>query len=264
MNIQGDFRVYSNANLTGVTVNSTPTATGFNTFWVRDCNMTGTLDLTGIQGGFRSFDCHNNPNLTTLTFDAGMTMYANGTVFDFVDCDITGVLDISMFDKLGGRFWGYNNANLTGITFPTSTVAFTDMRVYNTGLTSVDFSSLSGFAGRIEFNNNALTSVTFPVTSATFTNFLFQDNSSLGFIDFTNLTGLLAANVSINVRSINATATQMNQMLVDLDNLPYSASGTPQIVMDGTNAAPDGTSGGLDGLTAKANLISKGASVTTN
>ena len=32
----------------------------------------------------------------------------------------------------------------------------------------------------------------------------------------------------------------------------------------GTNAAPDGSSGGYDGLTAKANLIAKGFTVNTN
>lgn len=54
----------------------------------------------------------------------------------------------------------------------------------------------------------------------------------------------------------------INEILVRFDlagvvNATINISG-------GTNAAPDGTSGGFDGITAKANLIGKGCTVTTN
>jgi hypothetical protein len=65
------------------------------------------------------------------------------------------------------------------------------------------------------------------------------------------------------------TAAEVNHILVDLANL-VSGEGVGgdytgrRIYMYGTNAAPDSSSGGYDGLTAKANLQAKGITVNTN
>ena len=58
------------------------------------------------------------------------------------------------------------------------------------------------------------------------------------------------------------TAAHINEILVRAD-----AAGAVNGLLNvsgGTNAAPDGSSGGFDGLTARANLIGKGWTVTTN
>ena len=60
------------------------------------------------------------------------------------------------------------------------------------------------------------------------------------------------------------TAAEVNQILVDLDTNSTNAFTNRIISIAGTNAAPDTTSGGLNGSAAKTNLVGKGFTVTTN
>lgn len=83
------------------------------------------------------------------------------------------------------------------------------------------------------------------------------------------LTGIATPwNVSSATTNFRAETNQLtnpahiNEILVRFD-LAGAVNGTLNI-SGGTNAAPDGTSGGFDGVTAKANLIGKGWTVTTN
>lgn len=83
------------------------------------------------------------------------------------------------------------------------------------------------------------------------------------------LTGIATPwNVSSATTNFRADANQLtnpahiNEILVRFD-AAGAVNGTLNI-SGGTNAAPDGTSGGFDGVTAKANLIGKGWTVTTN
>ena len=58
------------------------------------------------------------------------------------------------------------------------------------------------------------------------------------------------------------TAAEVNCILADLDSILGAGTGT--IDLSGSNAAPDGSSGGCDGTTAKSNLQGNGWTVTTN
>ena len=60
------------------------------------------------------------------------------------------------------------------------------------------------------------------------------------------------------------TSAQVNKILVDLDTNSSSSFTGRSINLSGTNAAPDATSGGLDGLSARASLITKGFTVSTS
>lgn len=60
------------------------------------------------------------------------------------------------------------------------------------------------------------------------------------------------------------TAAEVNRMLVEINAIATSGFTGRSIIMNGTNAAPDSSSGGYDGLTAKTALQSKGFTVTTN
>lgn len=60
------------------------------------------------------------------------------------------------------------------------------------------------------------------------------------------------------------TAAEVNKILVDIDTISDSVSTGRTLQIHGTNAAPDSTSGGYDGITAKNNLITKGWTVTTS
>ena len=93
----------------------------------------------------------------------------------------------------------------------------------------------------------------------------YADNCDLGYVDFTPFSGLTNVNgCTVTLSSNNMTAGEVNHILVDLDSISVGGYTGRVILISGTNAAPDGSSGGFDGLTAKSNLITKGFTVTTN
>ena len=59
-------------------------------------------------------------------------------------------------------------------------------------------------------------------------------------------------------------ASEVNRILTELDTNATNSFTGRSINLSGTNAAPDTTSGGLDGSAAKTSLIGKGFSVTTS
>ena len=89
--------------------------------------------------------------------------------------------------------------------------------------------------------------------------------SGIGYVDFKPLRNFTNRNLSrLRIENNNMSATDVNHILVDFDAMSVSGYTGRIINIDGTNSAPDSTSGGYDGLTAKANLIAKGFSVETN
>ena len=103
------------------------------------------------------------------------------------------------------------------------------------------------------------------------TSFVLSAESVLTNIDTSGCTSLAGIDVSIcDVSGITTldcsncgwTAAEVNKLLVDLD--AQMGAGSATLTMDGTNAAPDGSSGGYDGTTAKTSLQGKGHTVTTS
>ena len=117
--------------------------------------------------------------------------------------------------------------------------------------------------------NITLTSITLPTTTGvTIDSFQINDNNVLGYVNTTVMSNFLDKNdCKAQFESCNWSAAIVNQVLVDLDN-NTSGGYTGRIIwIDGSiypNAAPDGSSGGVNGLIAKANLITKGFTVNTN
>lgn len=60
------------------------------------------------------------------------------------------------------------------------------------------------------------------------------------------------------------TAAVVNKILADLDAISVAGYTSRSITINGTNAAPDSSSGGFDGLAAKASLQAKAFTVNTN
>jgi hypothetical protein len=80
----------------------------------------------------------------------------------------------------------------------------------------------------------------------------------------TTLTDLPSkANLNLQLQNNAMTVAEVNENLFICDrDLPTATTG--QINIAGSNATPDGTSGGFDGLTALSNLLGKGWTVTTS
>lgn len=137
----------------------------------------------------------------------------------------------------------------------------------NQAVTSID-ASTSGIIGTFDIaqfdqissinlsGNNDLTNVLLPVGLFSTLNISNCNLSSLDFTD-TNPNN----NVNINLDNNILTSSSVNEILVYMDN-DGATNGIINLL--GTNSAPDGSSGGFDGLTAKSNLQSKGWTVNTN
>lgn len=248
---------YANSGLTAIT-NGTH-STNWTSYWVYNCNLTGTLNTSGLSGWGGDIRLYGNSNLTGLSAPTSSQAIS---IFWGQDCDFTGTLNISTLTGLGGSFDLHNNPNLTGVTNPTSSQTFSLYTVEGCGLTgTLSVSGLTGLAGTFDCDNNtSLTGLTLPASSGTITNFR-ASNCDLAYFDITGMT--FSAGIVFDCSDNNMTAAEVNHILVDLDaNLPGTGTGT--ITINGTNAAPDGTSGGYDGTTAVSNLVASGYTVITS
>lgn len=132
-------------------------------------------------------------------------------------------------------------------------------------LTSVDVSGLTKLGGI--FNASlctGLVTIVLPISTQTFS--LFDVNlSNVNYFDLTTLSNLTESiGVTIDLSDNSLNATEVNHFLVDLDAMSTGGFAGRTILIDGNNAAPDGSSGGFDGVTAKANLITKTFIVTSS
>jgi hypothetical protein len=260
-----NFRVDDN-NLTGITFNCFSACT-FNEFRLNNNNLIGNLDLSTITGRLGgTFDISNNPSLTSVTFSSsGNTHLSAGTTqFLINDCNITGTLDISKVSGITNYFATASNVNLTQILHGPSNNLITFYFVSNCDLTGThDMSMLTKLGGILRFYNNSnLTNILFPFTTQNFFNIDTGINDSafslyncnLNYIDFTPLSGATLNNNSrIQLQNNAMVAADVNHILVDFVTIAASnPTGWDSIVLDigGTNANPDTTSGGYDGLAA--------------
>ena len=245
----GDFQVYNNPNLTGITHN--PSSRIFTSYYAYDCGLAGNLNLplSGLGGDFQVY---SNPNLTGITHNPSSQIFTSYYVFD---CGLVGNLDLTPLSGLGGQVIIDINPNLTGITFPNSSNSFIDLTLDINNLIGVlDLTPLSGLSGSIDLNGNPLlTNVLLPNSIGDFSN---NNILSIAFcnIDYINIKPLSGANFNTCVISLNDNnmiSTDVNHILDDFsimanNNQPLWSD----IFLDigGTNAPPDSSSGGYDGL----------------
>lgn len=177
---------------------------------------------------------------------------------------LTGVLDLSNSTDFSGRLDIDTCTGLTSIIWPTITGPTTLITVFGSNsLTTLDFSGFgNNFAGSIDLatGNTPGTVITPPSSSNGVITFFRVDDTAYGN---QGLAWMVGANDGIDLRmsSLNLTATDVNSYLDELDNKGW-INGSLNIT--GINAAPDTTSGGIDGVAAAANLVTKGWTVLTN
>lgn len=190
--------------------------------------------------------------------------YNSITALNAYDCQLQGYFSWTPLNNVTSFIMSYC-VDLTNIYNPTTSTVMTMYDLQWNGCTTVDVSGLTGLGGVFTVTNSlSLTTLIMPASTQTFSNF---DCSvcDLDYFDLTPLTNLTeSTSATIDLSDNSMTAEEVNHFLVDLDSMSTGGFATRVITIDGTNAAPDGTSGGYDGLTAKANLIAKTFTVNTN
>ena len=267
-----DFRVQLNPNLTGIT--HSVSSQNFSTYYANNCNLTGNLDLTPLSGLGGDFRIYANTNLTGITHSVSVNDF---NVYWVGNCNLIGNLDLTPLSGLGGEIIFNNNSNLTSITHSTSVRNIINYQGHNCNLTgTLDLSPLTKLGGvnsgitvsvvRIYSNPN-LTNIIFPNSTQFFKNLsnssgtraFSLSNCNLDYVDFTPLSGATMVSgttqgrATIELQNNNMSATDVNHILVDFSNI--ATSNHPRwsevtLNISGTNAVPDSSSGGYDGLVA--------------
>jgi hypothetical protein len=268
----GDFRVQSNSGLTSIT--HSVSSRIFSKYYTYNCNLTGNLDLTPLSGLGGDFQVYSNPNLTGITHSISSQNFA---IYHAFSCNLTGNLDLTPLSALGGDFRVYGNSGLTSVTHSTSVQNFTAYQVHSCNLigtlnlsplTKLGGSDSGLFQGAVRaYSNPNLTNIIFPSTNQFFKNGQNNEfggafalhNCNLDYVDFTPLSGATLVSGTtqgiprISLRNNNMSATDVNHILVDFSNIAtYNPTGWSNIRLNisGTNASPDSSSGGYDGLAA--------------
>ena len=232
-----------------------------------------TVDLTGLKID-SDLTIRNDLNLSD-SFDQILLPSSSFSPSGVGSISISGA-SFSSID-LSQVIWTSSNSKslsvedchqLTNVINPTYgiTGSFNDIGFSKTDLTYLDLSSYYLSSGcNVDVDDTSVSSITFATSSSTSFVYLRSINSSLSvapnFNDVPNATEI--NNSSIFLHNCSLDVVNVNKILVDLDTNSTNSFTGRSINLSG-NTAPDGSSGGFDGLTAKANLISKGFTVTTD
>ncbi len=197
----GNWYFNDNPNLTGFTQPSSQISNRLTGFYIQNCDITGSLEVSNFYpGGFGRFYTNDNPNLTGLVFSAVGSVTGNAEVYRFHNCNLTGVLDMTFrtkgLDGSNGTLSVDNNVNLTGITFGsgqtwkmrsvTGPGQYLGLSIINTGITAIDLSPLTRFSGTIIAQNNP-SLLSFTPCSSNNSN----SQGNMYFVDNPNLSGTL-------------------------------------------------------------------------
>lgn len=279
-NFGGTLFISANSNLTGLTI-PTSNSNVFSQLSIDACNIYGRIDLSGYTNLGGIINISNNPNITGVTFPVSSqninTFYIgnNGFTHDLVLTGLTG---------LGGSIL-IDNVDSPNIYLPNSS---NNITLFNLNacpfITNADLSSLSGLGGSVNLQSNTgVTSYILPSSTNTITSLGINSNTSITSLNLSPLSGmsttaLLSDNTSLNnlilpsvfagpvtswdISNCNLPASGVNYVLYIIDNTGWTG-GILKLGGAG-NSAPDGSSGGYDGTTAKTNLTAKSWTVTTN
>jgi hypothetical protein len=272
-----DIRLQTNPNMTGVTFSDDIGFVGdLRYLFLNSCDLTGTIDLTIWETLFSTgadIRLSSNPNLTGVTFASSIAGKLQNLYIS--SSGLSGTLNISAFENIHATLTDIrlnNNSSLTGVTFASSiTGTLSVLYLYSCNITgTLDISMFTVLTANAQIqiqSNGNMTGVSMPTGTGSLR--LFDANAcDLGYIDFTGIPDALKINSSaIRIHDNRMTATEVNHILMDLAGLVSGEDAGGDftgrtIRIDGTNAAPDTTSGGYNGVTAKSDLESKGITVT--
>lgn len=267
-------------SLTRVTFASTITSGYITNLSFTSSNLTGTLDLSMFKsfntaGAGSTIALRALPNLTGVTF-TNQTITGLIGMFTAYSSGLTGNLNLSKLNRFTANATVelYSCPNLTGVTFSTPVTGnINTLSIYGcNSLTTIDLSPFTSFAASstlVFYNNPNLVNLIFsPTTWAAGSLYRLSVNNcpKLGYVDLSKLgAGLNAASMQITFNGDGWSAASVNNLLYVVNSIISSGYASRTINLAGTGmVAPDTTSGGYDGVAAKAAIIAKGVSVTTN
>lgn len=185
---------------------------------LQECDITGVLDVSNLVKLGGSFSVCENPKMTNILSPPT----SNNFYFWLArDCCLNGTLDLTGL-KLGSTFGCSGNPQLTNIKFPSSSLTFSQITTYQTGISFLDISSLTNFGGGLMTQQCPnLTSIRNPVSSQKITYYDAYDCSLTGTLDvsgFSKLEGRIRVDGNDNLTNIllpsNAFYGQINQFNV--------------------------------------------------
>jgi hypothetical protein len=253
-----DIRINNNAQITAILFGaSTQVVTAMQ---LDGCPMLGSIDVSMFNNFSNYFTCTSCTSCTSITFPITTQLF---TVFGMNNCNLTGLLDMSGISGFGGTFNISSNPNLTGITFA-AVITGNDVTVFNASscnLTgTLDLSTITKLRDNVQLTNNPnLTVITLPANSYTLA-FFQVINCNVSTINITAMPNATSVNnVNWRLDSNTMTSGEVDTILADIDSISVAGFTSRTIIISGSNAAP-----GAIGLAAKASLIFKGFTVTTN
>jgi len=234
------------------------------------CDLKETLDLSKFTKLNYLFAVNNNSGLTALNFNSNP-----GNSFLQFDISYTGIrsLDLSMYNNIGDYIINFTFCpNLTGVTFPNNLAGGSGCYLpyfYNSDFRDLDFSYMHlahPFGTRLLCNDNPnLTGVTFPYEGVSNTgntyNFMYFQNCNIKKFNIQNLSGRNDNILQVRLENNIMTSAVVNEILTKFDNTGWSGN---SLNIGGTNAVPDTTSGGFNGIAAKSSLTGKSWTVLTS
>jgi len=187
---------------------------------------------------------------------------------------ISGELDLSMFSKLSEA--GTTIVLILGVNSNVTSIIFANnISEGNLAYLNIDRLKASGTINLSQFTNWTNNSSLYITEAVNISEIILPNIPSgtpkfLGFNKCTNLNELplpIYPNIQsldYSAYSCNLSAAKINKFLCELENITIGGISSRYIYLDQINAAPDSSSGGYDGLAAKAALQAKGFNVFTN
>lgn len=231
-------------------------------------NIVGTVDLS--NSAFNSLtSIYFQTNLLLTNFVAPVANNANILALSMYSTGLTS-LDLSIFSKFASSaiIYLHQNSSLQSLIFAASiTGTISNLTIYSTGLIGVlNVSMFTAFiaAGAYFdlYSNPAITSIIFGSNIlGTFKTIRCYDTPGC-FSPLAFATPMNIASSFVGANNKGWSAAQVNQFLHEINTLVSSGISGRSINISGTNAAPDRSSGGYDGIAEKAAIVAKGIFVT--
>ena len=176
----------NNGKLTGVKFPTT--SAPIDLLWLAGCDVSGTLDVSGLTGLGGTFQPGGNARMTQILNPVSSR---NFTEYNVATANLS-TLDLRSLTGLGGVLTFVGNPNLTQILNPVSSRPISHYYSYSDNLTgTLDVSGLTGLGGIFQvYNNPNLTKIINPSSSQTFSSYLAYSCNLTGPLDVSKLTGL--------------------------------------------------------------------------
>ncbi len=175
---------------------------------------------------------------------------------------MSGELDLSLC-KISGSFLAYTQSSNFSVKFASSgNGLMTNVHIGSSNYVGIpDFSNVPLSGGLIANGNTGSTGFIFSTTgNGTFSS-INLSGCNYGYINFLNISTSRNSTL-IQLQNNAMTAEEVNHILADLDSISTAGYTGRTINIGGTNADPDSSSGGYNGLAAKTSLEGKGFTVT--